>query len=136
MTQNIILAIVVIVFLLVAIEFVRHFLRENGEAVTAFINDTGYEKSDDEIRKSAAAKAKVADKQIRYEQGGFVVPNAGKYFCVSFELDDGQCMEFHVEERVYHHLWLGQTGTLRYDARQFHSFDVDDTAENLAKTFL
>ncbi|MBR5319845.1 MAG: DUF2500 family protein [Peptococcaceae bacterium] len=136
MTQNIILAVVIVVFVLVAIEFVRHFLRENNEAVTAFINNTGYKESDDEVTKPVTARAKVADKQIRYEQGGFVVPNAGKYFCVSFELGDGQCMEFHVEERVYHRLWLGQTGTLRYDARRFHSFDVDDTAENLAKTFL
>ena len=131
MSQEIVLFVVVLLFLAVAVWFVRGLLQERGAstAVQNFLNDTGY-------ANTVVVRAKILDQKKLRGYGGFVVPSAVEYPWLLFETETGEQLEFQVEERLYHKVCIGQTGTLCYTEKRLEYFEVDDTTENLAKMFL
>ena len=124
MNQNIILLIVVVVFIFVAVEFMRNFLRERKEIekVVGNSKENIVEESEIPTTTTVTIHARILKKY--------------KPRCVLFEMENGKQIEFQVNERTFNRISLGQTGTLRYTERLFEWFELDDTPENRAKMFM
>ena len=56
---------------------------------------------------------------------GHKSPKAVRYFLIKFKTDDGQELEFEVEEEIYQGFDKGMTGTLTYFYEQVFSFEPD-----------
>lgn len=129
MLEMVIIILLIAIIIVLAAGFVKQSFNDNGKSLSEILNDTGYQSS-------VTVHAKIIERKKIRGHGGFAVPTVEEYPWILFETDDGDQLGFQVEDRLYHKVYVGQTGTLCYNEQRVDYFELDDTAENMSKMFL